>query len=233
MTKGMIIRKVMSDGWTIEECLDPINGRYNRYYYGRKQAPVVTMSDKISQQYAAYTLIDKDLRSVIFWLEEIERLKPGQIDRVKDPAKMNSIKGLFVAALTFYGKCFTSCEGRKVKLERKHVPEELQETHDNVMKLRHNFAAHSGAENFEEVKVSLVLYPNKKSDATPKLYSELSQPDYIPTQDLNFKELVTELQSYVENKRSHVGDTVLEKVVRPEGKKYWYKRAKKLTKQSR
>lgn len=215
----------MSDGWTIIETYIPDKGLENEYYYEGKKAPSVKMTDKISEQYAAYTLIDKDLRSVIFWLNKIEELEPEPLDRVKNPDKMNLIKGLFVAALTFYGKCFTSCEGRKVKLERDFIDEEHRETHDRIMKLRHNFAAHSGAENFEEVKVSLALHPSKKSDMKPQLYTELIQPDYI-ADELEFNALAESLKEKVFDKRTSVGETVFEKIVIPKGKMYWYKKAK-------
>ncbi|MGZ7307030.1 hypothetical protein ACXWRJ_09320, partial [Streptococcus pyogenes] len=95
---------------------------------------------KISEQYGAYSLIEKDLRSVIIWLNEIEKLAPEDLDRWKNPDKMNLVKGLFVAALTFYGKCFTSCEGRRVKLEKTIIDPEYLDLHDHIMKLRHNFA---------------------------------------------------------------------------------------------
>ncbi|MFT5759273.1 MAG: hypothetical protein ACI9LM_004030 [Alteromonadaceae bacterium] len=224
MAIGTKIKKIMSDGWTIVETYIPDKGLENEYFYEGKKAPSVKMTDKISEQYAAYTLIDKDLRSVIFWLNEIEKLEPEILDRVKNPDKMNLIKGLFVASLTFYGKCFTSCEGRKVKLERNFIDEEHRETHDQIMKLRHNFAAHSGAENFEEVKVSLALHPTKKSDMKPKLYTELIQPDYI-SDEVEFKALAESLKNKVFDKRASVGETVFEKIVAPKGKMYWYKKA--------
>ncbi|MGZ7294675.1 hypothetical protein ACXWQW_09605, partial [Streptococcus pyogenes] len=69
------------------------------------------------------------------------------------------------------------------------------------MKLRHNFAAHSGAENFEEVKVSLALHPSKKSDMKPQLYSELSQPDYLTGENLPFKALAESVRKKVFEKR--------------------------------
>lgn len=53
-------------------------------------------------------------------------MQPSNVERVKDPSKMNIVKGLFIAALTFYGKCFTTCEGRKTKLESKLVPDNLK-----------------------------------------------------------------------------------------------------------
>lgn len=216
----------MSDGWTIVETFIPGKGLENEYYFEGKLAPSVRMTDKISEQYGAYSLIEKDLRSVIFWLQEIEKLSPEHMDRPGNHDKMNLIKGLFVAALTFYGKCFTSCEGRKVKLERKFVDEEYIEAHDHIMKLRHNFAAHSGAESFEEVKVSLALHPSKKSDMRPQLYTELVQPDYISGEELAFKALADNLREKVLEKRSAVGEVVLEKTVAPKGKMHWYRKAK-------
>lgn len=139
---------------------------------------------------------------------------------------MNLVKGLFVAALTFYGKCFTSCEGRKVKLERTIIDQEYLDLHDHIMKLRNNFAAHSGAENFEEVRVSLALHPSKKSDMKPQLYSELSQPDYLIGENIPYKGLAESIRKKVFDKRAKVGETVLEKIVAPKGKIYWYKQAK-------
>ncbi len=226
MTIGLKIRKVMSDGWTIIETFIPGKGLSNEYLYEEKPAPSVQMTDKISEQYGAYSLIEKDLRSVIIWLDEIEKLAPEDLDRWKNPDKMNLVKGLFVAALTFYGKCFTSCEGRRVKLEKTIIDPEYLDLHDHIMKLRHNFAAHSGAENFEEVKVSLALHPSKKSDMKPQLYSELSQPDYLIGEDVPFKALAESIRKKVSEKRARVGDTVFERIVLPKGKMYWYKKAK-------
>jgi|GEM_PF-1267675 hypothetical protein len=226
MTIGTIVEKVMSDGWTIIETYIPGKGLNNEYLYCGESAPSVQMTDKISEQYGAYSLIEKDLRSVIFWLQEIENLKPDDLDRWKKPEKMNLVKGLFVAALTFYAKCFTSCEGRRVKLEKSIFDTDDLKVHEHLMSLRHNFAAHSGAEGFEEVKVSLALHPNIESNMKPKLYSELSQPDYISGEQLAFKALAEKLRKMVFEKRASVGDKVLEKIVAPKGKKYWYEQAK-------
>jgi hypothetical protein len=160
MTIGTIVKKVKSDGWTIIETYIPGKGLNNEYLYCGEPAPSVQMTDKISEQYGAYSLMEKDLRSVIFWLQEIKNLKPDDLERWRKPEKMNLVKGLFVAALTFYAKCFTSCEGRRVKLEKSIFDADDLKVHENLMILRHNFAAHSGAEGFEEVKVSLALHPN-------------------------------------------------------------------------
>lgn len=226
MTIGKTVKKVMSDGWTIIETFIPGQGLKNKYLYNGEPAPSVQMTDKISEQYGAYTLIEKDLRSVVFWLQEIEKLKPDDFDRWKKPEKMNLIKGLFVAALTFYAKCFTSCEGRRIKLDKSIFDADDLKTHEVLMSLRHNFAAHSGAEGFEEVKVSLALHPNIESNMKPNLYSELFQPDYISGEQLAFKDLAEKLRKMVFEKRASVGDKVFEKIVAPKGKEYWYEQAK-------
>ncbi len=62
----------------------------------------------------------------------------------RDRMRYNLIKGLFVAALTFYAKSFATCEGRKVKLEKKNHDDDFQKKNQLIIDLRKNFAAHSG-----------------------------------------------------------------------------------------
>jgi hypothetical protein len=149
--------KKESDGWEIREAWDSDTGeRTTTYFYKRNKAPRVELKSKLAQQLGAYSLIEKDLRNVIVWLDEIENLHPisarqSGVFAGKDRAVFNLVKGLYVAALTFYGKCFTQCEGRRVKLEKRMLDEKYHQVHDEVMHMRHNFAAHSGAHNFEVV----------------------------------------------------------------------------------
>ncbi|WP_051938366.1 hypothetical protein [Ghiorsea bivora] len=80
---------------------------------------------------------------------------------------------MFVALVSFYGKCFTSCEGRRVKLEKIWVDEKFQEEHETLIGYRHNFTAHSGADKFEEVKIAAVLDPKERRGMLPILVKEL------------------------------------------------------------
>jgi hypothetical protein len=226
MKKRIINKKVMPDGLEITELFSEEEGAHNEYRFKGKIAPSIIMSDPVSLRYAAYSLIEKDLRVALFWLNEIEKLAPILDERRRNPAKMNVIKGLFVAAVTFYAKCFTTCEGRKVKLDRKLLDSDYLPIHDDVMKLRHNFTAHSGSENCEGAKVSLVLHPNKKLQAEPQLFSEIYQPDYAEFDELSFKELVEHLREVVWQKRCEAGNAVMGKVVAPKGINYWYCKAK-------
>lgn len=226
------MRRTKDDsGWEVHEILDPhSNLRTNKYFFKRRRAPRIELSDKISQQFAAYALIEKDLRNVLIWLGEIENLHPLKNRTVTkispNREDFSIVKGLYVAALTFYGKCYTTCEGRRVKLEKNIMDEEFIGVHDDIMHMRHNFAAHSGADSFEEVKIALVLPPNIKSDAKPKIVRELRQPDFMDDTEKPFQELVKHVQRKVIQKMSQIENKIYENEIAPKGKKYWYKRAK-------
>lgn len=171
MNMCKVTQKTMSDGWTIKEIEYSEYKVHNHYYYLAKRALVVKVGEEmLIKQYAGYTLIEKDLRSVLAWLNEIEKINPGPFTRCENPQEMDLVKGYFVAALTFYGKCFTASKGRGIKYDRVNVPEEYRETHDTIMEMRHNFTAHSDI-GFESVKVSLVLHPDIYSDIKPQLYT--------------------------------------------------------------
>lgn len=90
---------------------------------------------------------------------------------------MDLVKGYFVAALTFYDKCFTTSKGRGIKYDRNDVSEKYKNIHDIIMEMRHNFTAHNGI-GFESVNISLVLHPDINSNMKPRLYTELKQPDF-------------------------------------------------------
>lgn len=222
------------DGWTIREAWDPKTGkRTTTYFYKRNRAPRIELNSRLAQQLGAYSLIEKDLRNVMVWLDEIEKLHPTT-DRAKgvfageDRAVFNLIKGLYVAALTFYGKCYTQCEGRRVKLEKRGLDEEFHQVHDEVMHMRHNFAAHSGADNFEEVKIALVFHPKRRVQCLPRIYRELQQPDMAESSDsdLKFIDLVNHAHEKVWEKIRKVEKAIYEREVVPKGFDYWYSRGK-------
>ena len=105
----------------------------------------------MARQMSGYVLIEKDLRSAAIWLAEINKIRGDDVlldhkgsRHSKDRERYNLVKGLFVAALTFYGKAFSQCEGRRVKLERRQLETEFHEAHDEAISFRNYFAAHSG-----------------------------------------------------------------------------------------
>ncbi len=126
----------MRDDWSVKEVIEPKTGKVHRLYsYKGKPAKRIALDTPMAKQMAGYVLIEKDLRSAAIWLAEIDRIRgddakldPKGSRRATDRERYNLVKGLFVAALTFYGKAFAQCEGRRVKLERRQIGAEFQET---------------------------------------------------------------------------------------------------------
>lgn len=175
----------------VKEYVDGHTGKaYRIYTYDRRPCVRVQLTSRLVMQLAGYTMIEKDLRSALTWLDEIEKRhdersteKMESFGMAKDRENYNLIKGLFVATLTFYGKCFSKCEGRPVKLERAQLDPRFHKLHDDCIEYRHNFAAHSGAKNIEHVEVVLV-YPKKyKKEVNFMIFREIHQPDVFWPKD--------------------------------------------------
>lgn len=197
-----------SDAFSEQHFVDKVTGKtYRKYTYKRKPCKTVVMTSKRAEQLAGYTLIEKDLRSCLAWLDEIDG-RHGPTDKQDffihntDRPTYTIIKGLFVALLTFYAKCFTQCEGRRIKLDRKKLDPQFHEIHDSCMNMRHNFAAHSGAEKIEQARIVAAYSPPKKGKLSIKLYRELDQPDMFGTSDgeVSIRTLLNHVHGMVKSK---------------------------------
>lgn len=225
----------MTDEWSVSEFLDATSGKvYRRYTYKRKPCIRVVLDSKLSQQLAGWTLVEKDLRSVAIWLNEIAsrhteapKRKGESYGFSRDRETYDLIKGLFVAALTFYGKCFSKCEGRPVKMERAQLEERYRALHDECISYRHNFAAHSGAAKIERVEIAVVFPEKLRPGVSPRIYQELFQPDLAwPSSDdeVTFQQLVEHARDIAKAKISRLSDKILEEEVLPKSFGYWIKR---------
>ncbi len=175
------------DGYQYKEVVDANTGKMHRAYtYNGAPCQRVQLNSRLCSQLSGYALIEKDLRNVAVWLNEIAALQKEEPEVTqhfypKNRKTYNLVKGLFVAALTFYGKCFSQCEGRPVKLERAQLDAKFKSTHEELITLRHNFAAHSGGTHHEFVDIALVSA--KTPGVSPMLYRELFQIDLIVIAD--------------------------------------------------
>jgi len=218
------------DQWTTKAIVEPNTGKYYRKYFFKNQpAHRIVIDTPKAVILAGYRLIEKDLRCAIMWLSHIkEQLKdePSFIDpigSVETPNKeiFTIMKGLFVASLTFYGKCFATCEGRKVKLEKTNLDRKFQEEHANAIEYRHNYAAHSGAKKLEQAVTILAL--DKKKESNPYFGHELYQPDLISLDDLKrFVRLFEHAKDLTDKKIELLSDKVYEEDILPKGSDYWY-----------
>ncbi len=221
----------MRQDWTLKEVVEPKTGKIHRlYWYKGKMCKRVLLDSPIARQLAGYVLIEKDLRSALVWLKEIDQIRGSDafLDKkgsrsAKDRDRYNIVKGLFVATLTFYGKAFAQCEGRRIKLERRQIDAEFQGAHDEAISLRNNFAAHSGAKLLETAEIAIVLPPKSKSSLLPQLYREMNQPDFalITEEGKSLAELVEHARQIPLRKISELTDKLLQEEVLPKGYAYW------------
>ena len=128
--------------------------------------------------------------------------------------------------ITFYGKCYASCEGRRVKLERNQLGERFRDLHDYCIRHRNNFTAHSGAEKIETCKIALV-YQEKTAKDKPvpyKVYSELFQPDaaYVVKEKavdgVHLESLFEHARELVNKKRKNLSVKIYEEDIFPKFK---------------
>lgn len=203
----------------VERTLNEESGTVHlKYFYKRKQLPAFMLDSKLSEQLAGYSLIEKDLKTIINWLETIDKLYPvgketkSNFIHSSDRDVFNVVKSLFVSSLTFYAKCFTNCPGRQSRLNRKMIADEFREIHDQVMMYRNSFAAHSGHEKLELAKSILVVNPSKNHELI--VTQERAQPDYATMKgDVNFQSLANHLLGVVREKQEKVYGKLIEEVL--------------------
>ncbi|TOP86890.1 hypothetical protein [Vibrio parahaemolyticus] len=221
--------------WKTFKMLEPDTGVFLcRYTYKRKPAHRVVVDTPKATTLSGYLLIEKDLRNTLIWLNQIKSTLE-QHDATKnqtghiatgDRSIFDTVKGLFVAALTFYGKCFSTCEGRRIKLDKKIIDEKYVDTHSYLIEMRNNFAAHSGATKVEVARVVLALDKNKKKNTFPHLAKEVFQPDTSSLQEIyKFIESVEWLHKYVDDKIDTLVEKIMEDDILKEGLEAWYAKA--------
>jgi len=203
-------------GYNWKTVSDPDGGQpSDTYYYKRNKVRHKILTSGLARQMAGYFMIEIDLRKVRAWLEEIgqpeeSERRPNQVDLTICPP---IVSGLFLAALTIYGKCFTRAEGRRVKLERKIFDDHQSKSHQYLkshqyfMDLRHKLAAHSGSTLLEDADVVFLMPPKNKPNVWPMVFNigrqvQTALSSNMETDDDNpsFAELVEYVESWVSNK---------------------------------
>lgn len=221
-------------GWKVESVVIPETGEhYNRYFFKRVRAKRIPLKSKLAMQLGGYALIERDLRIVGTWLEEMhkhceplpENSRAGWGATRSSDEEHPIVQSLFVSSVSFYGKCFSQCDGRKIKLDKKWVPHKFEDTHDLLIQMRNNFTAHSGATKFERVNVALVLAAkgNKLKDEA-LLYRELYQAESmrsLSSDDSSFEQLVEVLHEKVLLKLKSLNDKIFKEEINPKGMSYW------------
>ncbi|MBS0847583.1 hypothetical protein [Citrobacter sp. JGM124] len=76
----------------------------------------------------------------------------------------DKIRPLMIASIIFYGKAFTTADGRKLKAEKNWLSDEYTSMHDYIMDVRNNFVAHGGVGDYEKSETVILLVPKNKKE---------------------------------------------------------------------
>ncbi|SPZ53620.1 Uncharacterised protein [Serratia quinivorans] len=148
------------------------------YSYSGQLVSSVKLTGGLVNRASALALIMRDLDSSRKWYRKAASILKdnGILDKkynndsefsyyqVNDANVADEVRGLFIASMTFYGKAFTTADGRKLKAERNWLDEEHVSIHDTMLDIRHNFAAHSGRSEYESSETYLLLIPQGRKN---------------------------------------------------------------------
>ena len=189
---------------------------------------MVEIQGKLIDKLSGYALIKKDLDSALNWIKLAQKMLPeknNNFANVKSSERdvFDQIKALFVAALTFYGKCYTEAAGRHAQVSRDWLDTEHKELHDFYMKYRHNFAAHSGDERLELAKTYVLVHPKKKEGLLPYLPTIRVQPDLVTSSDdeKNLRDLIGHVRKILLEKNEKLTDKVINSLVLTKDENFW------------
>lgn len=130
---------------------------------------VVQLKGILPLQIRAYHMIRQDLLHAREWIADAEDGVPDVLASYhpsKQPTErtkefFRKRQPLFVAGITFYGKCFMEAKGRNgVVLDRSSIKGDFRSVHDSLMLLRHNLTAHAGLEKFEDAAIFCLMKDN-------------------------------------------------------------------------
>ena len=216
--------------------LDPSTGEADvNYSWDGRLVPKIQITGKLVDQLSGYSLIKKDLDSALRWIESARKIasthpnwgQPGYW-HAADRENFDIVKAYFVASLAFYGKCFTEAAGRHAQVSRDWLDSNYRAVHDEIMKYRHNLAAHSGDERIETTKTYVLLQPDRAT-FLPFLPTARFQPDVIlPSEaELGFEELIKHAGAIVTEKYNKVAQKIIAESILPPGVAFWAAAAEK------
>ena len=219
--------------------VDPGSGKVVvEHYFNGRRALTVELSPKrgsVAKQICGYLLIRQDLLSARDWVDMIQSIdeRSGNglltVNAFRDDGlaeEKRNIRALFVAALTFYGKCFTDArEGRGIKIEKNSLSTELRGFHERFRMLRDDYAAHSGR-GFDKSKALVLVDPRRSKATPPEVTIVLSQPISPDREELaKFRELIEHVLSVVDGKIDRAEEKLRE-MIAGRGLAYWRGKAK-------
>ena len=199
------------------------------YYWDGQLAPKIEIAGRLVEQLSGCSMIAKDLDNSLKWFRQAENMSnehrspsDGGYIHMTAREQFDTVKALFVAAVTFYGKCFTESSGRRAQLSRADLDLKYRETHDHFMAYRHNLAAHSGEGGFESAKTFVLITPDRKG-FVPLLPTARFQHDLALSDkgDIGFGELIEHARAKAGQRYDKLARKIINELILPAGVEFW------------
>ncbi|WP_343319345.1 hypothetical protein [Sphingobacterium multivorum] len=163
-----------------------------------KAAPhYVLKNNPIANQFSGYRLIQKDLQNI---LETINYT----VDHSNSTNYIVNRSLSFFIAVT-YAKCFTTAEGRKIKLEEKQIlkvfNDEQRDLHYQLMTFRNQYVAHGGNSQFEMNPIAISIFGESFA-----IHDNLIYVNNLKIFNNSLKEMIIEIIKEIEKKLSKIYD---------------------------
>jgi hypothetical protein len=137
----------------------------NKVTYFRKNLPIQVLKDPKSLKYVGLELIKSDLLRIKEWIDISLKLLSK---KEKDADVEHILQSLFISIVTTYWKCFADTKGRhRIHLNKNNIDPEYLSLHEELKRIRNNFAAHSGDDPFESGYLLLVKDLERKTRFEP------------------------------------------------------------------
>jgi len=139
------------------------------------------ISNQKARQYSAYGLVFDDIKLLLKWARQLHTkvnnfekkqkniLKTKNFNVIqekngKNEKIQNELFLAFAAISIIHGRLFSSNKSRRLSLARKVcVDRKYYHIHDELMKIRNEYIAHSSNKMYEESKVFVILNPKNES----------------------------------------------------------------------
>lgn len=222
--KGNIYWQKIYDIWWQKIYINGMGMPIYTYHYKRKASKpciIFEINTDVSKKFCGYTLIEKDVRDILIFLEEFHK-----ISNLPDYSnKKIVLKGWIRSIIITYGKCFVQADERRTKLDETYFSVKYKDHHDFLMNMRHEYVAHGGKSIHEECKLILHLPPYKKylkrSIINPKFSTELHQTIYSENFYEETKFLVEEIHIRVKEKLNKLYEVIRKRMLEISPRDYY------------
>lgn len=206
------------------------------FTHRRRPVPTIELRGDFAELLFGFSQITSDLNDALAWVTESEQTLKDESPNSEISALMLDVggarraRGLFIAALVSYGKCFAESRGRRSRVQKNQLDKKFHAAHEYFMTMRNAYAAHSGIEKFEKSRLYLLIHPKYKKNSIAHLRVEGNKPNlHVAAPDGTlFEDLIKHVSEIALNKKMETRALIAKEHLAPRGLAYWVAMSKKV-----